>query len=131
MRMDKRKSVYLMLLAACVLFVIVTAAVFVHRNAVRTDKLRIVTEREPLSIQTLEDQESDIEDSEYAITERVNINIAGAAELQNVPGIGEVIAARIIDYREQNGNFSSVYELVNVEGIGEKKLEEMLNYICV
>jgi competence protein ComEA len=45
---------------------------------------------------------------------RVNINIAGVGELDTIPGIGPALAQRIIDYREQNGPFSSPEEIQNV-----------------
>ena len=59
----------------------------------------------------------------------VNINTAGVDALSQLPGIGEVIAQRIIDYREENGPFETVTELLNVEGIGETRLEEILSLI--
>lgn len=61
----------------------------------------------------------------------VNINTATAEQLQTLPGIGEVISLRIIDYREENGPFESVGELINVEGIGEKKLEDIWDLVTV
>lgn len=61
----------------------------------------------------------------------LNINSASAEDLQVLPGIGEVLARRIIAYREENGGFSRVEELMYVEGIGEKRLEEMLEYITI
>jgi competence protein ComEA len=48
----------------------------------------------------------------------LNINTATAEELEALPGIGEAIASRIIAYREQNGNFTSMADLEAVEGIG-------------
>ena len=48
-----------------------------------------------------------------------------------LPGIGEVLAERILNFREEHGNFSSVDELLNVEGIGKKRLEEILDLITV
>jgi len=62
---------------------------------------------------------------------KININTAGLAELDSIPGIGPVLAQRIIDYREQNGFFSSPEEIQNVSGIGTKTYEKMADYITV
>ena len=65
---------------------------------------------------------------EPEVTFPVNINTATARELDALPGIGEVIAQRIIDYRNAHGPFGSVDELINVNGIGEKKLADVKPY---
>ncbi len=61
----------------------------------------------------------------------ININTASSILLDTLPGIGPVLAERIIAYRNANGPFSSIEDLGNVEGIGSKTLLEILNLITV
>jgi competence protein ComEA len=53
----------------------------------------------------------------------VDINQAGVADLQALPGVGPALAERIVAYREAQGPFQSVDQLAEVKGIGAKKLE--------
>ena len=69
--------------------------------------------------------------SEKKVTFPVNINTASKKELDALPGIGEVLAQRIIDYRSTNGPFSTVDELTKVKGIGAKTLEKLKPYATV
>jgi len=52
--------------------------------------------------------------------EIININRATKEELMKLPGVGEVTAGKIIDYRESSGGFSSVEDMKNISGIGDK-----------
>ena len=62
---------------------------------------------------------------------KVNINTADRDTLTMLPGIGDVLAERIIEYRESYGDFDTADELQNVSGIGSAKLEEIRAYITV
>ncbi len=60
---------------------------------------------------------------------KVSINTAGRSELESLPGIGPVLAERIVEYRRVNGPFRDVRELKRVEGIGEKKFARIKDRI--
>ena len=64
-------------------------------------------------------------------TSNININKATEAELDTLPGIGPSLASKIIEYREQNGKFSSIEDIKNVSGIGDSKFEEIKDLISV
>jgi competence protein ComEA len=60
---------------------------------------------------------------------KININTAGISVLKKLPGIGDVLAKRILEYRDQVGQFSSREEIMNVKGIGEKTYESIKELI--
>jgi len=72
-----------------------------------------------------------LSDSNSTTSPLININTATADQLDVLPGVGEVLAQRIIDYRKSKGNFSSVEQLRNVEGIGPKKFEQIKDKVTV
>jgi competence protein ComEA len=59
----------------------------------------------------------------------ININSASATELEALSGIGEVLAATIVEYRTQNGPFASVEDLMDVSGIGPATLDEIRDQV--
>jgi competence protein ComEA len=77
------------------------------------------------------ESENQTRDNAFKLDKVININTALAADLMLLPGIGEVMAERIIEYREENGRFKKTEDLKKIKGIGEKKFEKIKNYITV
>lgn len=61
----------------------------------------------------------------------VDLNAATAADLDALPGIGPVLAQRIVDWRTENGRFASVDQLREVTGIGEAKFQDLRSKVTV
>ena len=61
----------------------------------------------------------------------VNINTASREELERLPGIGEGLAARIVEHRERHGAFRRVEHLIIVRGISERRFESLRAFIIV
>ncbi|MCY6959722.1 ComEA family DNA-binding protein [Clostridium brassicae] len=64
-------------------------------------------------------------------SDKIDINAATKEDLKTLPGVGEVTAEKIIDYRDKNGGFTSVDELTKVDRIGEKTLAKFKDKIQV
>ena len=69
--------------------------------------------------------------SDSAADHQININTASAEVLVLLPGIGEELANRIIDYREQFGRFETMDDLQNVPGIGSDTLNKIRKLITL
>jgi competence protein ComEA len=65
------------------------------------------------------------------VPQKVNINIAEVWLLEPLPGIGETLAQRIVDYRIANGYFQSIDDLKQVDGIGASVFEKIKDKITV
>lgn len=61
----------------------------------------------------------------------VNVNKASETELALLPRIGPALAARIVDYREENGELKSIEDLMLVSGIGEKTYELLRHWVVI
>ena len=62
---------------------------------------------------------------------KIDLNRAEPWLLEALPGIGEVLAQRIVDYRSANGPFQRIEDLLKVSGIGEATFENMKDFITV
>ena len=62
---------------------------------------------------------------------KININRASKSEFDSLPGIGPVLAARIITYRTKNGPFASVEDLQKVSGIGGSKFDDIKDLLRI
>ena len=66
-----------------------------------------------------------------APSELIDLNQASAVQLESLPGVGEVTAARIVEYRRENGGFKKIEELMNVRGIGERSFLRLRPLVTV
>ena len=125
------------LLVVTALFVVFTMAFFIGRRSVHA---QITTEHaaeeperalpEPESL-TTEQADGVSERPSAAALERLDLNRAGQSELEALPGIGPVLAERIVAWRSANGPFVSAEQIMDVEGIGEGKYAEIKDLIDV
>lgn len=103
----------------------------------KTKEDRFVIETIPIEDNSLQENTtnnaqpvSDATEKEV-INNKVNINAADVEVIAQLDGIGEKMAQRIIDYREENGDFNAIEEITLVNGIGQKKFEDIKDSICV
>jgi competence protein ComEA len=90
----------------------------------RGEKPRTITSRPQLSVG---DAASNRVTGDGEVAARViNINLASASELEQLPGVGPATAKAIVTYREKYGAFNTVEDLLKVRGIGPAKLSEIL-----
>ncbi|WP_369805940.1 helix-hairpin-helix domain-containing protein [Amycolatopsis sp. M39] len=66
-----------------------------------------------------------------AAASKIDLNSATAEQLDSLPGVGEVTARRITDWRTQHGGFASVEQLRDVDGIGASKFEKLREQVTV
>ena len=123
----KKRSLSILVLITCI-FTAFLAGFTAGRNLNRAPVRIYQIERPTIAASTEHASEADTGPTVPAI---VNINTADSAQLETLPGIGPVLAGRIIAYREEHGGFRAIEELTKVKGIGTATLEEILDLITV
>ena len=116
--------------AITLIFAAFTVGFFLGRNVNSGDVQVSAVQTMPspslsVPVTTAETQE------ELTVSFPIDLNTATKEELMALPGIGEIFAQRILDYRETKGPFQSAGDLLHIEGIGTKRLEGILDYITV
>ncbi len=90
----------------------------------KIDKVKNISDAVPYT-------ETEGESNAKSVSDKINLNDAGIDELITIEGIGEDIAQKIIEKREELGGFKSIEEVKSVYGIGNKKFENMKDKITV
>ena len=121
-----------LLLAMTLVFLLLTGAIFVLRSrsggaeyVVRNETMRAAEEETPPA--SVLEEEPPVPSAENPL----NINMADVAALDTLPGIGPVLAGRIVEYRSTHGAFSKKEDLMLVEGIGEGIYGDLRDVIMV
>ena len=119
--------VALALLAAILIYTAITQATSYPDKVVYVVSTEVSDQPTPstVNLNASESQTASVPDAP------ININTASLEELMTLPGIGEVRAAAIIEYRETYGDFISLRELMEVSGIGEKIFENVKDLITI
>ena len=123
-----KKATIVLFVLLCV-FITLILGVFIGRQSVTG--MMLIPEKLPPADQSVTSEENNIIQDRPTGNGKININTASAGMLETLPNIGSVLAQRIVDYRIENGDYTTLDDLLLVEGIGEKRLEEIREYITV
>lgn len=131
----ERRKIILTIAGICILSAVGTGLLTFHKRSLPPPQIITTSETLPPSSPepTLEASPSPSAttfDPQSIENSKTDLNIATADELDKLPGIGPVLAKRIIEYRTQSP-FKTIYDLKKVSGIGDKKFETLKDKITV
>lgn len=112
-----------------VVFVLLCACTVLGVSWYRTSTTEFI--KQDISSEASEAESSSGAQTDETVREKININTATKEQLIALPEIGEVIAQRIIDYRNEYGGFDTISEIKNVKGIGDAKFNKIKDMITV
>ncbi len=116
----------ILLIVALILFAGIIFFNAFYKSDASIPSVIYINENDKVNSENLDDNESNRN------LNKININTATVEELsENLSGVGESIAKRIVEYREHNGEFTNIEDIKNVSGIGDKMFESIKDLICV
>lgn len=116
-----------LLVTFTLLFAAFTLGFFLGRSQ-RQEKVTVSVSK---SLYTLPPTTESVPETTESVHYPLDLNHATERELQSLPGIGEVLSQRILDYREEHGPFTSTDQLMDVYGIGQLLYESIQGYVTV
>lgn len=132
---------------AVISFLLISAATGTLLRSTETADLKplpagpVYSESEKLFLKALNSPEADSEPESKQVSkapaaklapgEKIDINQAGIADLIKLPGIGGVLAKKILEFRQNIGYFRSIQDLLKVKGIGNSKFDKIKDYIYI
>lgn len=126
-----KKQRFPILLILTVMFLAFTIGFFIGRNQTKETVIVSVPAHMQTQPPPTTENASLPDETAETVSFPIAINSATKEEFMALPGIGEVLAERIIAYRDSHGPFAAVEGLMNVEGIGEKRMEEIWDLIVL
>ena len=122
-----KKDSAMLLAAVTLLFTVFVAGFFIGRHMQSTP----AAINKPTDSKATATSAAATDSNGHSVKTKLNVNTATAEQLDALPGIGPVLAGRIIEYRRQNGSFTSISQLADVQGIGQERLIAIMEYITV
>lgn len=130
----ERKGRFFLIPALALLLVVFSAAFFLGRQTV-SRAVSVELSRQPAvqPVRALPAEPFPLQElpAEEAGGGRINLNTATKEELMTLPRVGEVLAERILEYRETYGRFSAPEQIMDVEGIGQATYDGFADLITI
>lgn len=127
--MKRRTQITILLVVVILSFVALIGHYLISSSKVTLNINNVIKEKNEQNVSENEEEIHEKTNSEPLDFAPINLNDATEVQLIQIPGIGEILAERIVDYRDENGSFKDISELTNVDGISEGKLESIKKHI--